>query len=136
MSLRKFIIIAIASVSVIAGPASAVDADAPSSEQIAERFEAAKQRLKLTEEQAPQVEAVLRDSAEKRRAVLEKYDVGGDKKLSFRELRALRSELEPISEQTRASLSSILTPEQLSEFEAMQQEQRAEMRAKLQARRG
>lgn len=137
MSLRNVLIAVILSVNVIAGAASANNIDAAAAQdQIAERIEVSKQRLNLTEEQAPEVEAILRDSTEKRRAVLEKYDVGGDRKLSFRQLRALKSDLEPISVQTRNSLASVLTPEQLAEFDIIQQEQRDEMRARMQARRG
>ena len=137
MSLRKLMIAAIFAASTIFVPASAQNIDAEAAqEEIAERIETAKERLNLTDEQIPQVEEILRESAEKRRAVLEKYDLGGGKKLGFREMRKLKSELEPIRKETTASLSAVLTPEQLAEYEKMQEEQRAEFRAKLQERRG
>lgn len=136
MSIRKLLITAFFAVGAIIAPASAQNINAAySQEQAAERIEAAKNRLNLTDEQAPRVEAILRESAEKRRAVLEKYGVGGDNRLSFREKRSLRGELESIRQETKSALGGVLTDDQLAEFGKIQEEQRQALRAKLQERK-
>ncbi|MFO7278307.1 MAG: hypothetical protein DIU56_014855 [Pseudomonadota bacterium] len=114
---------------ITAGPAFAQERDLETARQaLTERLEYARERLQLTDEQAPQVEAILRKSAEKRRAVLEKYRIG-ESRLSPRQARTLKGELEAIRKDTRAALAKVLTPQQLEEYDRIQSELRAEVRA-------
>ena len=135
MSFQNLIAAAIFIAGVAAAPASAQNVDTQAlQEQMAEQIEAAKQRLNLSEDQIPQVEAILRDSGEQRRAVLETYGVDGDDGLSLREKRRLRGEFRTIREETKSSLSTVLSEEQLAEFEQIQEEQRQELRARASER--
>lgn len=119
----------------VVGLASAHERDLETARQeLLERVERARERLQLTDEQAPQVEAILRESAEKRRAVLEKYPLG-ESRLSPRQARTLKRELEAIRRDTRASLAEVLTPQQLEEYDRIQSELRAEVRAAARERR-
>ena len=84
--------------------------------------------LDASDEQKSDVRTILTESSEARRMALE--EVGGDfSALSFRERRALRSEMQDIDKATREKLSGVLSDQQLdyvrSEMDALRKEMRA-----------
>ncbi len=90
-------------------------------------------KLGLTSEQVGQLTPVLKEHMDAQMAVLEKHgiDIGGSgerKRLRFRALRALRNDLDEVSENTSKRLSGILSEAQLNQFEQMQQAQREQLR--------
>ena len=112
------------------------------SAQLEERVAEARQRLDLTDEQVAQMEPIIESGIEARLLVLEEYGIdpeartsGQQGKLRLRQKRALTKELNEISAEVRDEMSEILTDEQLAEYEKIQEERRAEMRERVQARR-
>jgi hypothetical protein len=97
------------------------------------RLEEASARLALTEAQREQVAPILRDSFERAAAVVQAARADG--RPSFRELRALRGDLEAIDQGAKSQLSGILSAGQLAELETMQEERREELRARLREQR-
>ncbi len=129
-----FVTAAVAATPAVAN-AGQIDREA-AAEQVEQRLEQTAKRLNLTDEQKPQVEAILRDSGEKRQAVLERYGFknGQRPKLRPMELRSMRGELNEISEGTTKKLSAVLTDAQMAEYEKIKEEQQAEMRERIQGR--
>ncbi len=97
---------------------------------------AAKERLQITDEQAPLVEEIMKESMERREAILAKYEGNGGEKPRARlqKIRSMRDELEGAGQDTYNKMSDVLTPEQLDEFKVIQQEMREKMRERLRAR--
>jgi Spy/CpxP family protein refolding chaperone len=87
------------------------------------------EKLGLTADQKAKVEPILRESFEKRRAVLEKYR--GQRGL--RALRSLRQELRPIQKETDEKLVNVLTKEQWKQFQKMREEIRKQLRDQIRA---
>ena len=93
-------------------------------------------KLGLTEEQMAQLKPILADQFDAQMAVMDKHGIAlgdsGDRgRLGLRKLRALRRDLDKISDNTSKRLSGILSKAQLAEFEKIQKEQREQMREKL-----
>ncbi len=109
-------------------PSNGQDAAQQRAERIQERLDATKERLNVTDEQAAQIEPILRASAERRRDLLAEFGSGkGEKpKLKFRQQRDLRKKLNGLNDATTQSLSGFLNAEKLAEY--------ATMREKLQSR--
>ena len=103
-------------------------------EHMRQNFEEMAARLNLSDQQLPQVQAIMQDSAARRAAVMEEFGVGDGERpeIGLRQMRKLRGEMAPIREETAAQLAEVLTPEQMAEFEAIQEEQRAAMRERRQ----
>lgn len=89
------------------------------------------EKLGLSDAQKTKVEPILKDSFEKRRAVLRQYQ--GQR--SLRALRSLRRELEPIQKQTDSQLKSVLTKPQMKELEKLRAELKKNLRETLRERR-
>ena len=111
-------------------------ADEPDVSQLEARLQETKLRLGLTEEQMAQLKPVLTDHFDAQMAVLDKHGIAvgnrGDRgRLGLRKLRALRRDMDKISDNTSKRLSGILSKAQLAEFEKIQKEQRDQMREKL-----
>ena len=93
-------------------------------------------KLGLTEEQMAQLKPILADQFDAQMAVLDKHGIAvgdrGDRgRLGFRKLRALRRDLDKISDKISKRVSDILSSAQLAEFKKIQKEQREQMREKL-----
>ena len=93
-------------------------------------------KLGLTEEQVAQLKPILADQFDAQMAILDKHGIAvgnrGDRgRLGLRKLRALRRDLDKVSDNTSRRLSGILSKAQLAEFEKIQAEQREQMREKL-----
>ncbi len=104
------------------------------------RIAETKKRLNLTPEQEEQLTPIIEKSMDERLALLEKHgfkrDQGAERKRpSFSQMRALRSDMQELNEQTRESLAKILTEDQLEEWDDIQEENRAQMRERIRNRR-
>lgn len=109
-------------------------------EGLAARAEAVQQRLNLTEQQKTQMESILEQSAARQQEVLKQYGIepGQGKarqKLGLRKARQLGKDMAAVRKETRDEASKVLTPEQLAEFDKIQEERKAERRGKLRERR-
>lgn len=110
---------------VFSGTAFAQQATRPSpSPEMQQRFAQAKARLQLTPEQEPKLRALLEEEGGKLRALQQKY--GGDDSAQTRA--AKRKEARTIQEDFRSKLQGLLTPQQLTEWDQMVHERRAEAR--------
>ena len=102
-------------------------------EQMQARMAEAKERLNLTDEQEQQVEAIFKENADKRAQIVEEGDFDGSR--NFRKMRKFRGQMKELEKETTAQLAEVLTEEQMAEYELIKQENRAEMREKMQNRR-
>ena len=104
--------------------------------QIEERVAATRERLQLTPEQQAALEPILTASVEQRLAVLQSYGFSGEDrpKLSFRQKLSLRKEMQAIREKTESEVAGVLSEEQLAEYKKIQDENREQLRARLQNR--
>ena len=104
--------------------------------QIEERVAATRERLQLTPEQQAALEPILTASVEQRLAVLQSYGFSGEDrpKLSFRQKLSLRNEMQAIREKTESEVAGVLSKEQLAEYKKIQDENREQLRARLQNR--
>ena len=109
--------------------------------QLQEQIAQDRERLALTDEQIEAIEPILRRSFEEQSAVLE--DAGfsmdgqsrGGQRPNLRQLRALSRELDAIRASTREELAGVLSEQQLEEYDEIQQERRAQIRSRIEARR-
>lgn len=95
--------------------------------------------LGLTGDQVEQLTPVLADHFNGLMAVLKKHgiaigDSGERKRLRLRALRALRNDLDEVSENTSKRLSGFLSKTQLNQFEQIQQAQRERLREIIRSR--
>ncbi len=95
-------------------------------------------RLNLSSDQEKKMLALLRESGNHRKTILQTYGVGAGKKsikeLSFFDKRALGKDMKRVKEQTTEKAKNILTVNQFKEFEKIQEEQKDRMREKLRNR--
>ena len=122
------------------GAAQGLQADEDRLEQFEERIAQTQERLGLTDEQIEEIAPILESGFEAQAAVLEDMgidldDRGRGPRVSLRDLRRLRSELQAIRENTREQLAEVLTAEQMEEFRQIQEEGRAELNERIRARR-
>jgi Spy/CpxP family protein refolding chaperone len=106
-------------------------APSKSSPAIESRLAHAKARLNLTPEQEPQLRVLFQEEGAKLRAMQAKY--GTDDSPASRSEKA--KEARAIREDFRTRLKSILTPEQMAEWEKMAEEMRAAAKEKRQQNR-
>lgn len=111
--------------------------------QLEQRIADTQARLNLSEQQKEQVRPILKTGAQARRQVLEKHGIdlsaagaGNQGRMGFREMRSLRSDMEAVREETNRELATVLSDEQFAEWQAIQEERRAEFRERMRARRG
>ena len=106
--------------------------------QIEKRMAETQERLNLTDTQKEQIQPILRDSLEKRMAVLKSYGFseGTRPTLNFREKIALGKEMRAIRDDITRQVAGILDETQMAEFEKIQEERREQMRERLQAKKG
>jgi Spy/CpxP family protein refolding chaperone len=83
-------------------------------------------RLDLTEEQAAQIEPIIKESMKKRQEVFDKYR---DQGLKARE--SIRNEMQTIGDEAHTRLSTILTDKQIEEFLAIEEKRRARMEKRM-----
>lgn len=105
--------------------------------QIVDRVDELNKRLNLSEDQREALEPIFAESIEDRMIVLDAYGVSPGKKpnLRFRQMRALRGELNNLRNDLTENVSEILSDDQLTEFIDMQDEFRDRMRAQFKSGR-
>lgn len=96
----------------------------PKPEEIRERVEAAKTRLKLTPDQTGRLESLLKEEAANLRAVESKYN--NDPSIQAR--RARIKEARVVQRNLREKLSRVLSKDQMTEWDKMREEARARAR--------
>ena len=95
----------------------------PSTEQILERWQT---QLDLTDQQVAELEPMLERQQQERRTLMEPYLEQGREGM-----RQARDVLEPMREQHRAELASILSEDQLAQLDANRQAARQRMRERF-----
>ena len=115
--------------------------DGDGAEQLQEQVAQVRERLALTEEQIDAIEPILQRSFEEQAAVLE--DAGfnadgrsrGGQRPNLRRMRALNRDLDAIRKATREELAGVLSEQQLEDYAEIQQDRRAQLRGRIDARR-
>jgi len=136
--MRVFAIVAL-SATLFTAPVFAQDMRQPSEDQRAQfeaRLQETRDRLGLTPEQEEAVRPILVSSLEESARILQSYGFDGDSRpdLSLRERRKLRVELRGLREQTDRALSTVLTSQQLAEYDRIRDERQDELRARYRSR--
>ena len=106
------------------------------SERFRAQLQETEERLQLTDEQPETVRPILEEATRQRQAVLEKHgvDLEGTEKADRpgrRTLRRMRNDLQEVNKETQRELEDVLTSEQMKQWEALQEDRRAEMREQL-----
>lgn len=109
-------------------------------EKLEQGAAAMQQRLNLTDAQQEKMDVILEDSYRKQQAVLEKHGIAANnaqkrEKLGLRKARQLGKDMADVRKDTRAAASEVLSEAQLAEFDKIQDERKAERRARLRERR-
>lgn len=110
--------------------------------QIEARIAETRERLKLSDEQVEQLTPILKSSIEAQMGVLEKHgidlenrDSENQKRLSFREARKLRKDLDVVRKSSLEQVEGILSEKQFAEYKEIQEERRKKMREMIKDRR-
>jgi hypothetical protein len=105
--------------------------------QIEQRLGEIRARLELTPEQADLLQPILKESFEKRLALLDEHGVSreGGQRPNRRQLRALRDDLKKLRAETDARVDAVLDDRQMAEFEKIQEEMRDQMRERVRENR-
>ncbi|MEL6359466.1 MAG: hypothetical protein AAFR21_00170 [Pseudomonadota bacterium] len=105
--------------------------------QFEERFQENSARLNLTDDQKTSLEPILKENFEKRQELMETYNVTGEK-MSRKEMRkrrgelkAFRSEMDTLREETNTRVAAILSDEQMATWTTIQEENKEAMRARM-----
>ena len=98
-------------------------------------------RLKLTEQQAHQIEPHVLSHLKTRRSILKENGISPDsrsagERIEFRQLRAIKREMDSLDKQIESELVEILNDEQIEEYRLIQEERRAEIRSQIRSRVG
>ena len=118
MKMNKIAVMAAMALGLTAFSASAQDkppgekpaAPAPNREQVRAAGGRIATELKLTDEQKPKFEAVMKDAAEKRKAIRDDASLTPEQR---------REKSQAIGEETKTKLKGILTPEQMTKYEEL-----------------
>lgn len=123
--LTAFILAALLSTTALAGKGN-------HEQRMQEHLDQMATELNLSDEQRTQVESILQNSFEKRRAVLESHGIEKGSGRPDKETReAVKDEMMAIREATDQELAEALSTEQLESFKAMQAEHRDKMRERF-----
>ncbi len=115
------------------GPAYSEEPVSTADPRLAELVE----RLDLSAAQREQFEPIMHTSIEQRRAILARYGINLDdpgpssQRPSFRQARAMRSEMQGVQKELMGNLEGVLTEAQLKTLAQIQEEQRAAMRQRM-----
>jgi len=98
-------------------------------------------RLKLTEQQAHQIEPLVLSHLKTRLSILKENGISPDsrsagERIEFRQLRAIKRDIDNLDKQIEQELVEILNDEQIEIYRLIQEEQRAEMRTQIRSRVG
>ena len=86
------------------------------------------ERLGLTPKQKDVAGPIIKAGIAERLAILEKHGIKKGQRPGLLKLRAVRSDLEASRARTKAQLANILSPAQMTEYQKLTEEFRAEMR--------
>jgi len=110
--------------------------------EVKRQVEQIKTRLNLTDKQKEQVTPIFEGSMSKRQAILsdygidlDSYEIKSGENLGFRKALKLKNEMEELREQTLTELETVLTDEQLAEYEEIQEEIASKIRSRVRASR-
>lgn len=110
--------------------------------EVKQQVEQIKTRLNLTDKQKEQVTPIFEGSMSKRQAILsdygidlDSYEIKSGENLGFRKALKLKNEMEELREQTLTELETVLTDEQLAEYEEIQEEIASKIRSRVRASR-
>lgn len=104
-------------------------------ERVGSRFDEMAEKLALTAAQRTELEPVFADFS-RRRVELMQTISGGGAELSRREKFKLARDLRALRDEQDAAMAKILTSDQMTTWNTLQEEQRSEMRARFQSRQG
>ena len=93
-----------------------------------ERMRQMVERLGLTPKQKDVAGPIIKAGIAERLAILEKHGIKKGQRPGLLKLRAVRSDLEASRARTKAQLANILSPAQMTEYQKLTEEFRAEMR--------
>lgn len=103
--------------------------------QIAEQIAVTKERLQLTEEQAPAVEEILKNTYAERLLILDKYGMNLNdpnfERPDRRTMMRLRKDMDQLDEDSRKQLSKHLTKDQMKTLKSMEKERQQRMRERF-----
>jgi LAS superfamily LD-carboxypeptidase LdcB len=115
----------------------------PTDEQIAqvqERMAEMRERLELTDEQVAELEPIITTAVQHQQAVMEKHGVSesgsGSGRPNPRKLMQMRSDMDAVRQETSDQVRTVLNDDQYQEFLKIQEERKAERRARMREGRG
>ena len=94
-------------------------------EGVNELFDQFTERLALSEQQAEQIRPILQESRENQRMLRDKYQ---EESSSPSIMQSFRKEREELRQETEERLAAILSQEQMTEYEKIENEEREKMR--------
>lgn len=92
-------------------------------------------RLDLTDQQKTDIQPILKNAAEKRRAALADAGIERGKRPGFLQMMKLRGPMKEIRENTDRELSAVLSDTQMTEYRKFRDEMRKKMREQAEQRR-
>lgn len=124
---------------VLASPLSTANEDRAA--EIKERMQEAQVRLNLSDEQVKQMAPIMERAMQAQKEIMARYGIdpenrdGSGRQPGLREMRAMNQEMDVVRSDTRAALEPILTDAQMTEFQRMQEERKAQMRERVRSSR-
>ena len=92
-------------------------------------------RLDLTDQQKTEIQPILKNAAEKRRAAMTEAGIERGKRPGFLQMMKLRTPMKEIRENTDRELSAVLSDTQMTEYRKFRDEVRKKMREQADQRR-
>ncbi len=114
-----------------ASPIVAYAASDTASDGSGKHFGMMAERLQLTDEQKEQVQPILEQHREDRRAIMSNAGIERGTPPTPEQMDAIRGPLQESAEQRDQALAAVLSPEQMTSFNQMQQQMRDMMRSKM-----
>lgn len=134
-SLSRFIAPALTALVLVSSPsiqASESNLTPAQQEKVENAQQELKSALKLSDQQATEVSAILKKQREEVRKVFSAANLSEDQdrgELSWREKRKLMKQLRPIRKQTDQELSKVLSTEQMEAYKEYRQQKREKLKA-------
>jgi len=97
------------------------------------KIEAAKDRLRLSDEQLEQVRAVMRESFEESKTILQEYGVRPGEKIGLSKKIKIARKLRAVQKRTDKKLAQFLDKDQMKELKAIRKEMRKAARDRMQS---
>lgn len=120
--------VAVSAATMTAGPADAAGSLLSISSAELAQFG---QRLKLTREQRPKVNAITQNLVRESAAIFRKYGITGETCVPMMQLAALNNEVNSAYVRARGQLAAILSAEQMRQYASIYQQRRLATKAKI-----